>query len=1280
MALKNKDLLFVIKVRNQARAALSQIKGDLRGVGQAAQAGSKGIRSQEQALERLRKKAVETARALRSIASAGGGSRGAAGGRGATAGGRGTTDLAALARAARSAATNLDRVARSRAGRQGGAGGRGSPAAAGEIDTRFRGLATAALRATTALEKLARGANAGRTTRPAGGGAGGGAVAGAAAGRGIGLGALLSVGAATLAIRTYATLSDEYKNLFARITLTTTGLEEQQATFGRIVSIANNTRQSLEGTVTTYFRLSQAAQQLGLEQEDAFVSTELIAKAITISGAASEAANAAIIQLGQGLASGTLRGDELRSVLEQTPRLAQAIAEGMGTTVGQLRVLGQEGKITAETVISAILTQRERLESEFAQFPVTLGQALTVLRTSATVAIGEIEQSTGVTAGFAQAIQNLGLFLQDPAIIEGLKDIVQIVGTGLKIAMAVAIAAFKAFIVLLPAFKVGLVLLITNFIRLRLAAIATAIAVRGGFAGMVASVIASMRAMAVAVATNPFGALLTALGALIGLMIVFSDSTVQVAGQQIALGDIVTETFSTIVDAVGDAVTTISENWSWMSGNIQNDTENTTTTGLAYFAAFADNVINLFLVIGQSIGIIIANILGDIAKVGAAGAALLSGDFSRAAELAGSTRGVSGTAADLAQNAQRQFSQNYAGGILQRAAQRTANAQQTPLGGIAQPGAGGNPAGSDAAGDAAKRAKELADRFKQLQSTYDEFTSKQREFNDNLNFLTGLLALGDSGLRAYGTTVAEVTRVRDNLLISMREELDINNSLRQSVGTLTRLMGVGVNQREEERRVIELQTEARRRGFPFIEAETRALIRQEAALTALDAARTEVATLSNTAENELAGLGLIGAARDRAIAQAEFLNNLARENNGILTEEMRILGEQFAQQQQITAAIAARNDLTDRLTSIETEIRLSGVLEQSRDRVNSLLEYENYLREQGLLGTQQGVELMRTYTEAVNAATAAEQAARRDWRSGIQEGLTDLTEEWGNFRNQARGFVTDTFQSLSDSLTGFLETGKLSFSSFVQGIGKSLIKIGVNGLLGQATGALNSLFGDRGQVAGQPTSILDRYLQANRAIPVMVQNAGGLGALLQPGAANDNVAGAVAGLVAGNDNATSTAANTLVAGAAQAASIFQGGIGEAAVGFGGILQSLLGGAGGGGASGLFGIGLNLASSLLFKDGGIMTEHGKLPLRKYSGGGIARSPQLAMFGEGSTPEAYVPVPSGRIPVEMKGQGMGGSVTNVNMTVVAQDAGSFNKSRGQIAAEMGAEISRQSRRNN
>ena len=78
--------------------------------------------------------------------------------------------------------------------------------------------------------------------------------------------------------------------------------------------------------------------------------------------------------------------------------------------------------------------------------------------------------------------------------------------------------------------------------------------------------------------------------------------------------------------------------------------------------------------------------------------------------------------------------------------------------------------------------------------------------------------------------------------------------------------------------------------------------------------------------------------------------------------------------------------------------------------------------------------------------------------------------------------------------------------------------------------------------------------------------------------------------------------------------------------------------------------LPLKAALGFANGGIMTSNGSMPLKAYSRGGIANSPQLAMFGEGSRPEAYVPLPDGRtIPVTMQGGGGGGVNTTINVSV-------------------------------
>ncbi len=102
----------------------------------------------------------------------------------------------------------------------------------------------------------------------------------------------------------------------------------------------------------------------------------------------------------------------------------------------------------------------------------------------------------------------------------------------------------------------------------------------------------------------------------------------------------------------------------------------------------------------------------------------------------------------------------------------------------------------------------------------------------------------------------------------------------------------------------------------------------------------------------------------------------------------------------------------------------------------------------------------------------------------------------------------------------------------------------------------------------------------------------------------------------------------------------------------------------------------------FASGGIMSNDGAFPLKRYARGGIANSPQLAMFGEGSTPEAYVPLPDGRtIPVTMKngGKGMGNVVVNVDATGSSAEGDSqqANKLGEAIGVAVRQELIRQKR---
>lgn len=134
--------------------------------------------------------------------------------------------------------------------------------------------------------------------------------------------------------------------------------------------------------------------QLGTMAGDAFSSSkeivqfaEQLNKQLALSGASGSSAQAAILQLEQGLASGVLRGDELNSVMEQAPALAKSIAEYLGVGVGQLREMGSQGQITADIVKNALFSAAEETNAEFAKTPMTWAQVWTVASNTAVRAL-----------------------------------------------------------------------------------------------------------------------------------------------------------------------------------------------------------------------------------------------------------------------------------------------------------------------------------------------------------------------------------------------------------------------------------------------------------------------------------------------------------------------------------------------------------------------------------------------------------------------------------------------------------------------------------------------------------------------------------------------------------------------------------------------------------------------------------------------------------------------------------------------------------------------------
>lgn len=172
--------------------------------------------------------------------------------------------------------------------------------------------------------------------------------------------------------------SDQMTQINARLQLMTGSAEAAADAQDKIYQAAQRSRGA-------YMDMADMVAQLGTLASDAFSSTdELIAfaeqlqKQMAISGASGQSAQAAMVQLTQALASGTLRGDELNSVLEQTPMIAKTIADYMGVTTGQMREMASEGAITADVVKNAMLSAAAETDAAYEQMPLTWSQVWTM--------------------------------------------------------------------------------------------------------------------------------------------------------------------------------------------------------------------------------------------------------------------------------------------------------------------------------------------------------------------------------------------------------------------------------------------------------------------------------------------------------------------------------------------------------------------------------------------------------------------------------------------------------------------------------------------------------------------------------------------------------------------------------------------------------------------------------------------------------------------------------------------------------------------------------------
>lgn len=170
---------------------------------------------------------------------------------------------------------------------------------------------------------------------------------------------------------------------------------------------ANAARADFSTYVDLYAKLIRSASGVAKSELEIATATDVVTRAFKAGGASTQEQIAGIMQLSQALGSGVLQGDELRSLRENAPLLAKAIADEFKTTIAGLKDLGAEGKLTSERVFKAILAAQKPIGAAFAVTNATIQDAVTRINNEFTAYIGNADASAGASRKLVEALQYL---------------------------------------------------------------------------------------------------------------------------------------------------------------------------------------------------------------------------------------------------------------------------------------------------------------------------------------------------------------------------------------------------------------------------------------------------------------------------------------------------------------------------------------------------------------------------------------------------------------------------------------------------------------------------------------------------------------------------------------------------------------------------------------------------------------------------------------------------------------------------------------------------------
>ena len=200
---------------------------------------------------------------------------------------------------------------------------------------------------------------------------------------------------------------DKLVRLEGRLKAITGSTDQAKSGVEGLSAIMIETGTDIDTASQSFTRFTQAAKAIGGTQKEVLTLTDTLLKMGRIGGGSAQELQSGAIQLAQALASGQLRGDELRSVMENLPVVTEALADALGVGVGKLREMAEAGELTSRKVFDALLSKADETNKKFAKLPITVDMAAGRMSAAWARFAAQIDDSIGLSRTLASVLDGI---------------------------------------------------------------------------------------------------------------------------------------------------------------------------------------------------------------------------------------------------------------------------------------------------------------------------------------------------------------------------------------------------------------------------------------------------------------------------------------------------------------------------------------------------------------------------------------------------------------------------------------------------------------------------------------------------------------------------------------------------------------------------------------------------------------------------------------------------------------------------------------------------------